>query len=461
MRLTRRAVLKAAGAFGMVGATGFWDLMRAGKDVQAAVPEEATSIEALTKGRVKVGDIIDGSNADLVKDLLPETIYQQIKGGRKHKRVIKIGPPVTDPEYLILPQWLEATERNQGQAVMDADGNVWTKERQPWVGGTPFPIIEPGDRQAAVKAMQNWNMSQNRNDDVTLPFNAHIWISGDRFRAADGIFALIETTARVFVDPRPSIPGYETEKKRKLLLLKRPTDLDGLSVATVQPYDQKQLPESYGYVPGLRRIKRFSTTDRFSLILGGALFNSDLSGFDDPLLTWSHKFVGTKTMLLPLDGNYASFPASDDAKTPHDPQFSLPADQYKTHFLPNSIWSLRPGVLVVESTPTGWPMAPYARSLQYIDPITGLGIARDWWDKQGRLWKSFVRYFCRFKRQPQGDNAWNTTLFQWVDLQSEGADNFDVLYAGLPGLAFQYGESEGLDVTRYFTVQALIQLATS
>ena len=37
------------------------------------------NIEALTKGKIKVGDVVTADNVDVVKDMLDPIVFQQVK----------------------------------------------------------------------------------------------------------------------------------------------------------------------------------------------------------------------------------------------------------------------------------------------------------------------------------------------------------------------------------------------
>jgi len=69
---SRRRLLARSGA--LVGGAGvlqaLWPTMAASGDITRAYPDELTHIEAFTKGQIKVGDVIDADNIDLVQDLV-------------------------------------------------------------------------------------------------------------------------------------------------------------------------------------------------------------------------------------------------------------------------------------------------------------------------------------------------------------------------------------------------------
>jgi len=143
----RRALLQKA-VTGVCAAgvlTPLWPLIARGADLSKAYPEELTSIEAYTKGKIKPGDVLTADNVDVVKDLLDPIAYQQVKTmGRR----INIVAPTTDITRMFNHDFLEATLRNKGKARFDATGNCVYEDGGPWRGGTPFP--EPKDGKEAL-----------------------------------------------------------------------------------------------------------------------------------------------------------------------------------------------------------------------------------------------------------------------------------------------------------------------
>src|SRR5690606_33127911 len=121
---TRRFFLEQS-AKGIVGGgvlMPIWDAVQKNNgDVSAAYPDEALSIETLTKGAVKPGDRVDASNVEAVKDLLDPAAYLQVKN---QKRVIKIKETSNDITKFGPYDYVQATDRNRGKGSLDEKGNV-------------------------------------------------------------------------------------------------------------------------------------------------------------------------------------------------------------------------------------------------------------------------------------------------------------------------------------------------
>jgi len=130
----------AKGTMGAGVLTSLMPLIGNTADISKAYPEELMNIEALTKGKINTGDIIDAGNVEHVKDIIDPVCYHQIA---QQGRRIRIVPTTTDISQMYPNDYFEATLRNQGQAALDANGNVVTKSTgKPWIGGNPFAAPE-------------------------------------------------------------------------------------------------------------------------------------------------------------------------------------------------------------------------------------------------------------------------------------------------------------------------------
>src|SRR6267143_480925 len=105
------------------------------------------SLEAYTKGKLKPGDVLNAENVDIVKDLLDPGAYYQIK---HDGRLVDLAPTETDVTKLTPTPFLQATLANKGKHKIFPDGNCYTLDGKPWIGGNPFP--EPENAQQVLMA---------------------------------------------------------------------------------------------------------------------------------------------------------------------------------------------------------------------------------------------------------------------------------------------------------------------
>jgi len=113
----RRSLLqKAALGAGAGVLAPLWPMI-AGGDMSKAYPDELTSVEMYSKGKIKTGDTLTAANVDAVKDLLDPITYKQVKEmGRK----IEIVATVKDPTVLYPMAFLETTLKNKGKIACQA-----------------------------------------------------------------------------------------------------------------------------------------------------------------------------------------------------------------------------------------------------------------------------------------------------------------------------------------------------
>ena len=87
---------KGVAAAGLL--TPLFDVIGRNGDCAAAYPPELLSIEAYTKGKLKAGDVLNADNVDLVKDIIDEVAYWQVK---YDKRTIDLIATETDVTKLL------------------------------------------------------------------------------------------------------------------------------------------------------------------------------------------------------------------------------------------------------------------------------------------------------------------------------------------------------------------------
>ena len=144
---TRRHFLEqvSKGVFAAGVLSPLMDVIGRNGNCEAAYPPELLSIEAYTRGELKAGDVLSAENVDIVKDLLDPGAYWQIK---HDGRLVDLAPTETDLARLMPKAYLEATLVNKGKHRIFPDGNVYTLDGKPWIGGNPF-----SQPQSAAEAM--------------------------------------------------------------------------------------------------------------------------------------------------------------------------------------------------------------------------------------------------------------------------------------------------------------------
>lgn len=446
---SRRAFL-ANSAKGLFRAGVFcsaWSTFARTGSVATAYPDELLSIEMYTRGRLKPGDVITKENVHLVKDLLDPVRFLQISDmGRK----LVLAPTTNDLSKLNPASYLEATLKNQGQAMFDHKGNVVTRSGQPWVGGNPFP--EP---QSAVEVFAAHTLSWGRHDSCLYVSKEYdLDQAGNiQYQYSSG-WAEMSTVGRVVMGPRPYLPGHEDKLRYQSVFFVEPSDSKGIAYLSVWPYDQTQFPELYGYLPAFKRVRRFPTNQRFEpLNPGSELYLSDAWAAGDPFLTWGdYQIVHRGPCLAAVSNGWNSEHPNWEHKTHGGPKGAL--------FWDTSV-ELIPEAIVVEATPIGFPRAPVSKKRVWFDARTLLPLAMVSFDRKGQMFRFFDGAFSLYddgkKRVMDGNGPyWSWTTVHAYNVQTNRMTRIEQVRT-IPGGHSMLVNDQSI-YEKYLTVGALQRL---
>jgi hypothetical protein len=430
-----------------------WPLIARGADTNKAYPDELLSIEAYTKGKIKNGDVVTAANVEHVKELLDPIAYEQVKNmGRR----ITIVPQTTDVSTLYPQAYLEATLRNKGRAHQDKDGNVWTDNGEPWVGGNPFPEAKTG-----LEAIANLTLSWGRHDYVASAVRDwDIKPDGSQAYQYDFMWTEFNTTGRLGQDG-PIWRNRKDLARFNATWFTAPQDTNGTSYLNTWYYDQRKFPDLLGYLPAFRRVRQFPTNQRFEPLAPGlTLFLSDAWASGDPMLTWgNYKIVGRKPHLGAISNNWFGGRHPNWEKPAHG------GPKNQTFF--DTFMELVPEVIVLESEPVGYPRAPVSKRRTWID-VRNMGfVASITYDRRGEIWKSFEPGYCQYRdgntvfKEADGSTVWSWTHVMCHDIQSNRMSRWQPVKGIKGGYKTEFDEG-GKDVyNAYFTPQAIQRLGAA
>lgn len=339
-------------------------------------PDELHDIEVFTKGNIKIGDVIDIDNIDLIQDLVDPILYQEVKqDGRKF--FIQESPTAIDTMYP--PYFLDATIRNQGQAKFDSVGNVYTLDGQPWIGGLPFPEPQTGN-----EAIANITLSWGRHDKCMYPIPALV-VNQDGKVAYEYDFIWAEQQCTGLVHPnRPAVhlPGHEDKARLQSIWFTHTPDVKGSAFLSIWKYDQREIPELHGYLPQLKRVRRFPANQRFEPYMPGMnLYLSDAWASGDPMLTWGNFKIIHRGPFLGST-HFQWLPENENWRPP-----LVGGQRGETYFYVGK--SLIPEVIVFEGEPVGYPNAPVSKRRIFMDARNMTPVLAITYDRHGEAWKSF------------------------------------------------------------------------
>lgn len=439
----------AKGIFAAGVLAPLWPQICESGEIGKAYPEELMSIEAYTKGKIKTGDTINADNIDVVKDLVDPVLYQEVT---QLGRTFWILPTETDVSRMFPYEFLEATIKNQGRAKFDENGNLWTDDGKPWIGGHPFP--DPKDGLEAIACM-TYSWGRHDQSIFAMPVVA-LGPEGDVDYEYDFVWAEEQTIGLMHNPDGPYLKGYEDKLRYQSTWFTYPNDVKGTAFMNIWPYDQREFPDLFGYLPAFKRVRRFPTNQRFEpLVAGMSLFLSDAWAAGDPMLTWSnYKIVGRQPFLGSSSQNWRA----------DQPNWSHPlvgGPMGKTFLDVGK--ELIPEVIVLEAEPTGYPRAPVSKKRIYIDARNIMFPQYITFDRRGDIWKSFEPGFSYYQRDDKqvmdhGHVAWS---WNWVisnDVQSRRVTRF---YQGEQCKGgWKSGYNMGPLMDQYMTVAAMRRLGT-
>ena len=206
------------------------------------------SIEELTSGKVKVGDLITKDNVHLVKDYLTLGVYESVKKGM----VLRMAQNVS-PDKLIPKDYWDITMKNQGKAVMDENGTVRLADGSPWPGGHPF--LKP---KTPLEVMANVKFG-NAFDDSHVPSNIVMYVGRDGTlgKTARMDITEVRSTGRIRIPPIGAVPGHEDTQWRLISVFTTPREMKGMGQLNIRPYDENKNPdEGFAYIPSFKRVIR-------------------------------------------------------------------------------------------------------------------------------------------------------------------------------------------------------------
>ena len=454
-RFMEKTALSAAGLGGAGVLGALWPMAGESGDTSKAYPDELLHIDAYTKGKVNVGDVINADNVELVQDIVDPMLFHEIS---QDGREIYIQPTLTNLETMYPPFYLDATLRNQGLAVFDEKGNVRTKDGQPWVGGSPFP-----DPKTGAEAQMNISISWGRHDNLFFAIPTYaLSPEGDIDYRYDFVWSEQQAAGLVHSSRQsPYLEGKEDWLRFNTLWFTSPNDVKGTSVMNNWHYDQNKFPEFFGFLPAFKRVRRFPSNQRFEPVIAGlSVFTTDFWAAGDPMRTWGNfKIVARQPMLMSMH----------DQWHPEHEFWDLPlVGGPKGNTYMRTGKSLIPEVIVFELEPTGYPRAPVSKRRIYLDARSvSVGTAISY-DRKGKLWKSFEFGHTHWKKgshEVKASDGRTETGWSWThanDIQSRRMTRFHNAKSLESGAwpSLWDPEPEGDLVSDFMTHAALRRLGT-
>ena len=372
-------------------------------------PPAPPTIEELTNGTVKIGDLITKDNVDVVKEYLPVGLYECVKNGM----VLKMGttPP---PEEINPKTFLEATERNRGKAIVDDHMVVRYQDGSEWPGGIPFP-----DPKTAPELMGNYRFGVATDTYTKFELNWYVNKQGVHYKTEDSRFFNYWTDGRLKVSPLGSVPGQEDYHRRFLLVTVAPLDMKGSGLLQIN-FDDDTEKYNIGFIynPKFKRTMRISAATFQNNLEGTDFAIGDPEGISEPFGLWNFSLVEKKFMLtaeLVRDPQ----PTYTGEGLNIDPQMEWDVGKK----FPRLGWAITP-VYVVEATPTDSSHMYSKRILYLTSPYYAQSVGSrscvyvDMYNRAGKMWKFYYDWRGGLFTHKDGENYTVTTGMSMHNFQT-------------------------------------------
>jgi hypothetical protein len=282
----------------------------------------ALSVPARGRAEVKVGDSIDQSNADEVKDLLPPEIHRHYKAGEYMNKLVDF----PNAAFKRDDGFDESTEWDRQHVTLDAAKQPVDKDtgkRPDWISGIPFPDIKQDDPDAGVKVLWDSNYS-TYNGGNSRNVTVLDWVSPtalDRSSTQDVVFLFYDGQPKKYIPANPQNYLFQF-----IAMTLSPTDLQGTAALSYRYREPGKRDSSWAYVPALRRIRAVSPTNRSDGFLGSDLSQDDGTFFDGKPEDFTWRLVDHRDALRFTD---------PDAIAGKVIRKALPGGGWRTHYAHN------------------------------------------------------------------------------------------------------------------------------
>lgn len=321
------------------------------------------------------GTTISKDSWEPAKDYLPLEILDRIKAG---EFVFTVQETTDLP---ISEAYIEATKKHAEQVKIGADG-----ELEGYVSGLPFPVLDPADPQAGLKAA--WNLRHRDFGDTVQAWNTFRILpeSGAAEREIENYYVVAYGMHRPVTDgANPNKWEKDGVLYKELFHITSPFDLKN-SISLKHRYMRDQAnDDNWMYTPASRKIRKMIVKHDEALYDSGYL-NEDAFGFWGYLRAYTWKLLGARRLLAPTGIKAVSATYGG-----------------RGNWYPVDPWELR-DMLVLEGTPQAGDH-PYSKRVLYIDrqmfaPLYGL-----FYDRQGMHDKTLFELYGDPKHNPGNEHV--------------------------------------------------------
>jgi len=332
---------------------------------------------------VKEGVVIDKTNADQFKEVLPPQVLGQVKAGNT---TITVGKQLSNPAPAA---FIAASKKSAASAKVEFGKGKITG----YQGGMPFPY-EPSmsDPNAGEKLAWNNRYSLEVPDDISI--DPYVWEYRDAksgkinrtvtFGGSPGAISSLSNTGYRTMHAPVNMPGSDEFFSMINLTVTAPQDLKDTAVLFKRRVDSSKDDDGQLYLGFQRRARRLSTAATTDPFLGSNVMIEEFRGFNGKVSDFNWKYLGAKNLLVPYYKHGAG-KLREEYKTA---DWKYTAFHGQGSCWPDAPWSLRK-VYIVEMTPKRADH-PISKRTLYLDAESFHGTVSEVYDRKGEFWKLWV-----------------------------------------------------------------------
>jgi len=359
-----------------------------------------------------VGSTITMSNWQQYKSVMPLGMIKLFEGKYGWKMPADVQMPIGPSHYGIIPRtWVAATEKYGSQTQVEALPNGHYKLDN-YYGGTPF--LNPTEPHKGWKILANnfWFVRPALYVNTEQNYGT-VW-SVDRFGdVAPSSFDVVYRLSAYITDPGfPHEESYApgTWQTQYGMQLSPEQARYTASLSTFyQDQEKNPFPDTYVFVPALRRSLRLGAASRCSPVFGfdWAYDDANGNGFNGSTAVYDADFLADRKIvsLVGFTMEGAEFPGGYD----------MPLAWAKPSW---GKWSIRPmSIIDVHRIPSEAAGYCYASRVMYIDKEYWGATYLDLYDANRKLWK-MIDYFVDYGDIPNLGTSLNGVSSVAYDLQN-------------------------------------------
>lgn len=325
--------------------------------------------------RLTPGVVISQATWESAEDYLPPEILDRVKAGEFQFSIQETTDlPVSEA-------YIEATRRYAEQVRIGPDG-----ELDGYVAGLPFPILDPADPHAGLKAA--WNLRHRDFGDVVQVWNTFRLVpeSGSPDREIENYYVVAYGMHRPLSDGlNPNRWERDGVLYKEFFHITNPFDLKNTMSLKHRYVRDQANDDNWVYTPASRKIRKTIVKHEDASYDSGFL-NEDFFGFWGYIRSYEWKLLGTKRLLAPMGirGISATF-GGRGSWYPVDP------------------WELRE-MLILEGRPKA-NNHPYSKRVLYIDRQTFVPVYVLLYNRQGKHQKTLFELYGNPRYNPGNEHV--------------------------------------------------------